>query len=176
MSSEAVNRQTLARIKAEYLARYEIEMDDWSAIILLDNQAQFQNLDDQLRAVLDENKKLSGKIKDSVKTIQFNSILEAFIHGLGKGLPYSITALVLGILYYVYMSTYVDYQRIEDFVSAYKNAPDYQALIREGETETAGGIEFLVLSPSKSGRYVFGKSYEFDPRRKLVKVPLRREN
>jgi hypothetical protein len=39
MSSEAVNRQTLARIKAEYLARYEIEMDDWSAIILLDNQA-----------------------------------------------------------------------------------------------------------------------------------------
>jgi hypothetical protein len=78
-------------------------------------------MDSQLRAVLDESKQLSGKIKNSVKTIQFNSILEAFIHGLGKGLPYSVTALILGILYYVYMSTYVDYQRIEDFVSAYKN-------------------------------------------------------
>ena len=176
MSSQPINRQTLARIKAEYLARYEIEMDDWSAIILLDNQAQFQNMDNQLRGVLDENKKLSGKIKDSVKTIQFNSILEAFMHGLGKGLPYSITALVLGILYYVYMSTYVDYQRIEDFVSAYKNAPDYVALIRAGETETSGGIEYLILSPSKRGKYVFGKSYEFDSRRKLVKVPLRRKN
>jgi len=175
MSSQPINRQTLARIKADYLARYEIEMDDWSAIILLDNQAQFQNMDNQLRAVLDENKKLSSKIKDSVRTIQFNSILEAFIHGVGKGLPYSITALVLGILYYVYMSTYVDYQRIEDFVSAYKNVSDYQALIREGETETTGGIEYLILSPSKRGKYVFGKSYEFDSRRKLVKVPLRRK-
>jgi hypothetical protein len=133
-------------------------------------------MDSQLRAVLDENKKLSGKIKDSVKTIQFKSVLEAFIHGLGKGLPYSITALVLGILYYVYMSTYVDYQRIEDFVSAYKNVSDYQELIREGETETTGGIEYLILSPSKRGKYVFGKSYEFDPRRKLVKVPLRTKN
>jgi hypothetical protein len=176
MSSELTSKQTLARIKAEYLARYEIEMDDWSAIILLDNQAQFQNMDSRLRAVLDENKKLSGKIKDSVKMIKFNSIWEAFIHGLGKGLPYSITALILGILYYVYMSTYVDYQRIEDFVSAYKNVSDYQALIREGETETSGGIEYLILSPSKHGKYVFGKSYEFDSRRKLVKVPLRREN
>jgi hypothetical protein len=176
MSSQPINRQTLARTKAEYLARYEIEMDDWSAIILLDNQAQFQNMDSQLRAVLDDNKKLSDKIKDSVKTVQFNSIWEAFIHGLGKGLPYSITALVLGILYYVYMSTYVDYQRIEDFVSAYQNAPDYVALIREGETETSGGIEYLILSPSKSGKYVFGKSYEFDSRRKLVKVPLQRKN
>lgn len=100
-------------------------MDDWSAIILLNNQAQFQNMDNQLRAILGENKKLSGKIKDSVKTVNFNTILEAFIHGLGKGLPYSITALNLGTLYYVYMSTYLDYQRIEDFVSAYKNAPDY---------------------------------------------------
>lgn len=176
MSSQPINRQTLARIKAEYLARYEIEMDDWSAIILLDNHAQFQNMDSQLRAVLDESKQLSGKIKDSVKTIQFNSILEAFMHGLGKGLPYSITALVLGILYYVYMSTYVDYRRIEDFVSAYKNALDYVALIREGETETSGGIEYLILSPSKRGKYVFGKSYEFDSRRKLVKVPLQRKN
>ncbi|WP_353720100.1 hypothetical protein [Dyadobacter sp. 676] len=176
MSSQPINRQTLARIKAEYLARYEIEMDDWSAIILLDNQAQFQNMDSQLRAVLDENKKLSGKIKDSVKMVQFNSIWEAFIHGLGKGLPYSITALVLGILYYVYMSTYVDYQRIEDFVSAYKNASNYAALISEGETETSGGIEYLILSPSKRGKYVFGKSYEFDSRRKLVKVPLQRKN
>lgn len=176
MSSQPISKQTLARIKAEYLARYEIEMDDWSAIILLDNQAQFQKMDNQLREVLDENKTLSGKIKDSVKTVQFNSILEAFIHGLGKGLPYSITALVLGILYYVYMSTYVDYQRIEDFVSAYKNARDYVALIREGKTETSGGIEYLILSPSKRGKYVFGKSYEFDSRRKLVKVPLRRKN
>ena len=133
-------------------------------------------MDNQLRAVLDESKQLSGMIKDSVKTIQFNSILEAFIHGLGKGLPYSIAALVLGILYYVYMSTYVDYQRIEDFVSTHENAPDYVAMIREGETETSGGIEHLILSPSKHGKYVFGKSYEFDPRRKLVKVPLQREN
>ena len=176
MSSQPFSKQTLARIKAEYLTRYEIEMDDWSAIILLDNQVQFQNMDSQLRGVLDENKRLSGKIKESVKTVQFNSILEAFIHGLAKGLPYSITALVLGVLYYVYMSTYVDYQRIEDFVSAYKNAPDYVALIREGETETSGGIEYLILSPSKRGKYVFGKSYEFDSRRKLVKVPLQRKN
>jgi hypothetical protein len=176
MSSEPTSKQTLARIKAEYLARYEIEMDDWSAIILLDNQAQFQNMDSQLRSVLDENKKLSGKIKESVKTVQFNSIWEAFIHGLGKGLPYSITALVLGILYYVYMSTYVDYQRIEGFVSAYKNAPNYASLIREGETETSDGIEYLILSPSKRGKYVFGKSYEFDSRRKLVKVPLQTKN
>jgi hypothetical protein len=70
----------------------------------------------------------------------------------------------------------VNYQRIEDFVSAYKNAPDYLALIREGETETSGGIEYLILSPSKRGKYVFGKIYEFDRRRKLVKVPLRRKN
>ncbi|MGN7885399.1 hypothetical protein [Dyadobacter sp. 22481] len=176
MSSQPVSKQTLARIKADYLARYEIEMDDWSAMILLDNQAQFQNMDSQLRAVLDENKRLSDKIKESVKTVQFKSIWEAFIHGLGKGLPYSITALILGILYYVYMSTYVDYQQIEDFVSAYKNAPDYRALISEGKTETSGGIEYLILSPSKRGKYVFGKSYEFDARRKLVKVPLQRKN
>ncbi|SDG29971.1 hypothetical protein SAMN04487996_11782 [Dyadobacter soli] len=74
------------------------------------------------------------------------------------------------------MSTYVDYQRIEDFVSAYKNAPVYAALIREGETETSCGIEYLILSPSKRGKYVFGESYEFDLRRRLVKVPLRRKN
>ncbi|WP_149244304.1 hypothetical protein [Dyadobacter sp. 32] len=176
MSNETTSKQTLARIKADYLARYEIEMDDWSATILLDNQVQFQNMNSQLTAVLDENQKLSGKIKDSVKTIQFNSILEAFIHGLGKGLPYSITALFLGILYYVYMITYIDYQRTIDFVSAYKNVSDYQLLIQEGKTETTAGIQYLVLSPSKNGKYEFGKSYEFDSRRKLVKVPLQRKN
>ncbi|CAG4993644.1 hypothetical protein DYBT9275_01206 [Dyadobacter sp. CECT 9275] len=56
-------------------------------------------MDIQLRVVLDDNKKLSGKIQDS-------------IYGLGKGLPYSITALIPGMLCYVYITMYVDYQRI----------------------------------------------------------------
>jgi len=176
MSSETFNNQTLARIKAEYLARHGMELDDWSALILLDNQAQFRTMGDQLQNVLEENRKLSNKIKESVKTVQFTSILEAFIYGIGQSLPYSVTGLVLGILYYVYMSTYVDYDKIKEIVKRYENVADYEQLIHQGITETDDGIEYLILKPSKDGKYVFGESYEFDQKRKLVKVPLKRKN
>jgi len=176
MSSEKFNRQTLVRIKAEYLARHGMELDDWSALILLDNQAQFQKMGDQLTGVLDENRKQSSKIRESVKTVQFTSILGAFIYGIGQSLPYSVTGLVLGILYYVYMSTYVEYDNIKEVVKRYENVADYEQLIQQGLTETDDGIQYLILKPSKDGKYVFGESYEFDQKRKLVKVPLKRKN
>ena len=176
MSEQSTRKQKLAGIKAEFQARYEMEMDDWSAMILLDNQAQFQRMDQQLTSVLEQNSRLNSKIRESIKTVQFSSILEAFVHGLGRGIPYSVAGLALGILYYVYMSTYVDYQQLQKFVSTYKNAADYQMLISEGETETKAGIKYLILKPSNPGEFAFGKSYEFDTRRKLVKVPLKTEN
>jgi hypothetical protein len=176
MSSETFNKQTLATIKADYLARHGMELDDWSALILLDNQAQFQNMGNQLTIVLEENRKLSSKIRESVKTVQFTSIREAFIYGIGQSLPYSVTGLLLGIIYYVYMSTYVEYDNIKAIVKRYENVADYEQLMREGLTEIDDGIEYLILKPSKDGKYIFGESYEFDQKRKLVKVPLKRKN
>ena len=176
MSNETFRSQTLAGIKADYLARHGMELDDWSGLILLDNQAQFKKMGAQLTSVLEENRKLSSKIQESVKSVQFTSKLEAFIYGIGQGLPYSVTGLVLGIMYYVYMSTYVEYDNIKAVVKRYENVADYEQLIRKGLTETDDGIEYLILKPSRDGKYVFGESYEFDQNRKLVKVPLKRTN
>lgn len=167
-----MNAQDLIRIKAAYQLRYGIQMDDWSAVLFTEHQRQFDHMKAQLNQSLKDNQLIREKFKTSVKPVQFDSLLEAFVHGLGRSLAPSLSALVLGILTYVYITTSKDYQDREDFVRRYENVFDYELLIRLGKTETEDGIQYLILQQSKNGKYIFGQSYEFDSKRKLVKVPL----
>lgn len=166
------NQKSLSQIKADLLARYNLEMDDWTAMVMAENDARFERMNEQLMENQKESQRLNERFKGSVNTIHFKSTLDAFVYGIGRSLPYSITALVFTMLSYVYMSTYKDYKDIRAFVQLYENAFDYQFLISKGKTQTDDGIQYLILKPSKEGKYTFGESYEFDSKRKVVKVPL----
>jgi hypothetical protein len=164
----------LLLIKADYLARYGMEMDDWTAITMLDNKIEFDKMHIQLLANQRENKRLSETFKGSIKQIHFTSKPEAFRYGLGRSLPYAICSLILGILCYVYMSTYKDYENLKETVRSYRNVSSYENLISQGTLTEDEGVVYLVLKPVKKGKHIFGQTYQFDERRKVVKVPLKR--
>ena len=165
----------LLLIKADYLARYGMEMDDWTAVTMLDYQIQFEKVRIQLTANLNENKRLSKAFKGSVRQVRFNSKPEAFLYGAGRSLPHAVCALVLGTLCYVYMSTYQDYQNLADTVRSYRNVTSYEHLISQGRLVRDQQVLYLILRPVGKGRHIFGQTYEFDPRQKVVKVPLKRQ-
>lgn len=169
-----LQQKELLLIKADYLARYGMEMDDWTAITMLDNQVQFDKMNMQLLANLRENKRLSETFKGSIKQIHFGSKPEAFRYGFGRSLPYAVCSLILGIFFYVYMSTYKDYENLKDTVRSYRNVTSYEYLISQGELTKDDGVVYLILKPVKKGRHIFGQTYEFDERQKVVKVPLKR--
>ncbi|MEO6685518.1 MAG: hypothetical protein ABIN24_06115, partial [Dyadobacter sp.] len=79
-----MNAQDLIRIKAAYQFRYGIQMDDWSAVLFTEHQRQFDHMKAQLNQSLKENQLIREKFKTSVKPVQFDSLLQAFVHGLGR--------------------------------------------------------------------------------------------
>lgn len=169
-----IQDKQLLLIKADYLARYGMEMDDWTAITMLDNKIEFDKMNIQLMANQRENKRLSETFKGSIKQIHFTSKPVAFRYGLGRSLPYAVCALILCILCYVYMSRYKDYQNLEETVRTYGNISSYENLTSHGTLTEDEGVVYLILKPVKKGKHIFGQTYQFDERQKVVKVPLKR--
>jgi hypothetical protein len=167
--------ETLSRIKAEYQSRYGMDMDEWSAVMMADNQKAFDEIRHWLARHFEEARKLRATFKGSIKQVTFASGKQAFLYSLGRLIPPSVCALILGIFCYVYMSTYKDYQELERLVDAYANMALYEQIVVDGQLTTEKGVTYLVLSPAKAGKQRIGKTYEFDSRNKVVKVPLKRQ-
>lgn len=167
--------ETLTRIKAEYQSRYGMDMDEWSAVMMADNQKAFDEIRNWLARHFEEARKLRATFKGSIKQVTFASGKQAFLYGLARLIPPSVCALILGICCYVYMSTYKDYQELEKLVDAYANMALYEQIVVDGQLTTEKGVTYLVLSPAKAGKQRIGKTYEFDSRNKVVKVPLKRQ-
>ncbi|WP_157474857.1 hypothetical protein [Dyadobacter sp. Leaf189] len=51
----------------------------------------------------------------------------------------------------------------------------YEQLVVDGQLTKEKGVTYLVLSPAKAGKHRIGKTYEYDSRNKVVKVPLKRQ-
>jgi hypothetical protein len=167
--------ETLTRIKADYQSRYGMDMDEWSAVMMADNQKAFDEIRQWLARHFEEARKLRATFKGSIKQVTFASGKQAFLYGLGRLIPPSVCALILGICCYVYMSTYKDYQELERLVDAYANMSLYEQLVVDGQLTEEKGVTYLVLSPAKAGKHRIGKTYEYDSRNKVVRVPLKRQ-
>jgi len=164
----------ISYIQAEYLMKYGMEMDEWSAINFAEIREHFGVIRKELNANLLESKKLQQTFKGSISSVHFASGKQSFLHGLGVSIPYAVCGLILGLLCYYYLSTFKMYQGISRYVEDMKNIESYQDLVREGNIRTENGTEFLILKPAKPGDNTFGRVYEFDAKRKEVHVPLRR--
>lgn len=164
----------ISYIQAEYLMKYGMEMDEWSAINFAEIREHFRGMRKELNANLLESKKLQQTFKGSTSSIHFASDRQSFVHGLGVSIPYAVCGLILGLLCYYYLSTFKMYQAVSRYVKDLKNIESYQDLVREGKIRTENGVEFLILKHAKTGDNTFGKVYEFDAKRKEVHVPLRR--
>lgn len=164
----------ISYIQAEYLMKYGMEMDEWSAINFAEIREHFGVIRKELNANLLESKKLQQTFKGSISSVNFASDKQSFLHGLGVSIPYAVCVLILGFLCYYYLSTFKMYQGISRYVKDLKNIESYQDLVREGNIRTQNGVEFLILKPAKPGGNTFGQVYEFDAKRKEVQVPLRR--
>jgi len=168
--------QVLDYIKAQYQIKYGMEMDDWSAVNLAESREQFETIRKHLDESLKENKKLQQAFRGPVVTVAFSSSWQSFAHGVGRSLPHAACALILGMLCYFYLRAFQLYQGISSFVSEMKNFESYKEVIREGTIITESGVEFLILKPAKTQDYYFGKVFEFDAKRRELRVPLRRLN
>ncbi|WP_254410950.1 hypothetical protein [Dyadobacter diqingensis] len=164
----------ISYIQAEYLMKYGMEMDEWSAINFAEIREHFTAMRKELNVNLLESKKLQQTFKGSISSVNFASDKQSFLHGLGVSIPYAVCVLVLGFLCYYYLSTFKMYQGISRYVKDLKNIESYQDLVREGNIRTQNGVEFLILKPAKPAGNTFGRVYEFDGKRKEVHVPLRR--
>ena len=164
----------ISYIQAEYLMKYGMEMDEWSAINFAEIREHFGVMRKALNANLLESKKLQQTFKGSISSVNFASAKQSFVHGLGVSIPYTVCALILGLLCYYYLSTFKLYQGISRYVKDLENIESYQDLVREGNIRTKNGVEFLILKQAKPTGNTFGRVYEFDAKRKEVHVPLRR--
>ena len=165
-------RQMLDSIKAQYQLKYGIEMDDWFAVNVAESQEHFDRIRKSLDANSSESKRLHETFKGSVKQVHFASDRQSFIYGLARSLPYAVCLLVLGVLYYAYVSTQADYRRIREFTLAHENIEAYQSLVQNGVLKTVNGEQCLILKPARAGDNTYGQVYEFDARNKVVNVPL----
>lgn len=164
----------LEDFKARFQLKYGIELDDWSAANLVESQQRSDALNQRLEASMKQNKLLYDRFKGSIKTVQFNSKLEAFVYALGIGFPYAFALALAVILGFLFFTSNQKYQQISAVVARYENLEAYENLISQGKLKKENGLQYLILKQPKSkGENLFGQFYQYDAKANVVKVPLR---
>ena len=117
MNNEIVNKSFLTRLKGAYQAKYGIEMDEWSAMVLYEISENFEENKKTTESTIKEIEKASNLIKGQINPIHFINDGPAFHYGLGRSLPYSIAIFVVGILCYVVIGHILEYRELKSTIA-----------------------------------------------------------
>ena len=160
--------------KANFQLKYKVNLDDWSAANLIEIQQRFDKMNLRLDANLLQNKMLYDRFKGSIKTLQFKSGKDAFLYGLGSNILYGSALLLVIVLIFQWQRGGKQYKKIQSVPSRYENVEAFENLIGQGKLTTENGVQYLILEQGKDrGGNIYGQHYWYDPRKRIVKVPLR---
>jgi hypothetical protein len=99
-ASKRVEAEELNRIKGHFMEKYGVPVDKFSAIVLQEINEKFGKMDSAIQISIGKIDEASQKIKGLVKHISFQNKWAAFWYAIGRGIPYSVTIICLGILLY----------------------------------------------------------------------------
>jgi hypothetical protein len=178
MNNEIVNKSFLTRLKGTYQAKYGIEMDEWSAMVLYEISENFNKNNKVTESTIKEIEKASNLIKGQIKPIHFSDAKQAFQYGLGKNFPFGIAFIILLMFGYFLITNSLAYKEIKGVVNDYPNFRAYKLLIQSGKIEVINGRNYLILSKKKEGSndVMIGEEFFFDSNDKnKIRIPLGRK-
>ena len=171
-----VTKEQLTRIRGRYLEKYGKLMDNWSPMLFYEIQENFVQLDNTVKASIQEINKAAADIKGTHKSIHFKDDRQSFFFGLGVAAPAALAVMLVSILIFWYARSSRDYQEKRQIIDAYENASDYVLLMQNGEIIQQNGAKYLMLRPvPKKGDIFIGKEYIYDPTNQRILVPLGRK-
>lgn len=174
MNNDIVSKSFLTRLKGVYQAKYGIEMDEWSAMVLYEISENFENNNKVAENAIKEIEKASNLIKGQLKPVHFHGEGDAFWYGTGRSLPYAIALLIIGVLYYFLIGDIFEYRELKSTITNFNN---YETLIKEGIIEEQKGYLYLTLKEHKENvdSVSVGKEFFMTKDKKTVWIPIGRK-
>ncbi|MCF2446933.1 hypothetical protein L0657_23465 [Dyadobacter sp. CY345] len=171
-----VSKEQLTRIRGRYLEKYGKLMDNWSPMLFYEIQENFTQLDNTVKASIEQINKAAADIKGSHKSFHFKDDRQSLFFGLGIAGPTALAVMLVSILIFWYARSSQDYEQKKQIIDTYENASDYVLLMQHGEIVQHDGAKYLLLRPvPKKGDIFIGKEYIYDPTNKRILVPLGRK-
>jgi hypothetical protein len=159
-------KSDLIRIRNTYSAKYGMEIDEWTAVILCEIEDNFKGLNKIQNESTNEIEKAAKLIKGQVSPLHFSTAKQAFGYAFAaKFLP----LLILGIFSTYCWFTYCKYAlQKEEKV----NLLLFNNLIQNRQIITENGEMKLVLNHKNKKDKKYGAFYEYDRKNNLIIVPL----
>lgn len=177
MSNNIIDKGFLTRLKGAYQAKYGIEMDEWSAMVLYEISENFEDNNKVAENTIKEIEKASNLIKGQLKPIHFHGEGDAFWYGMGRGFPLALAIFFTGLLFYYLMRNTTDYQDKKAFIEKHPNFEVFDLIMQKGTIEEINGAHFLILRHSNNAdSLVVGKEYIYDADKNLAFIPLKKED
>jgi hypothetical protein len=164
---QIVSDSDLIRIKATYTAKYGMEIDEWTAINLCEQEAQFNGFKIELAKSMKEIEKASSLVKGQMKSIHFSNEQQAFKYGLSSRF-YPFLTLAIGMLlaWVFYCIFGLQKQEKVDLML-------FHNLIKNAKVVSDKGEMKLVLQYKNRKTNAYGTYFEYDRKKDRLLVPLR---
>lgn len=169
-------KEFVTKIKGRFSAKYGIEMDDWSAMVMAEISERFMILNHSVEKSADKIEDAARSVKGKAYHVSFNSSQEAFKLGLGLTAPLAGMGSLIAVLLFWYKTNTEEYQSIKSIAQSYENVQAYRILMQEGEIVKREGQYCLTLTLAnrKAGDILIGKEYVFEGKTKRILIPLGR--
>ncbi len=169
-----ISKEQLIRLKGQFSAKYGIEMDDWSAMVMSELNQQYMLFAGQMNASINSVEEASENIKGKVSQINFRNNQEAIRFGLGVSIPFAAMGILISGMVLWYSTTTREYEIRKQIIHAYQNAPIYARLMQYGEIVEREGHLCLTLNLAnrESGNIKIGKEYIVDGNLDRILIPL----
>lgn len=169
-------KEFVTKIKGQFSAKYGIEMDDWSAMVMAEISERFMVLNHSVEKSADKIEEAARSVKGEIHQISVKSPQEAFKLGLGLTAPLAGMGSLIAVLFFWYKTSTQEYESIKHIAQSYENVRAYRILMQEGEIVKRDGQYCLTLTLAnrKAGDILIGKEYVFEGRTKRILIPLGR--
>lgn len=165
-------KERLNRLKGKYSQKYGQVMDEWSSMLFEEIQENFDGLAAQVVEATYAITEAHSKIRKSRQVLQFTSAKQAWLYGLGKMIPLSVSICFIAILLAWFRYNENRFEEIRNGVATYKNLPDFTLLAQNGKIIKKDKVQYLVLKMSPDGKLTAGLHFVYDPKKQQVLVPL----
>ncbi|WP_159471230.1 hypothetical protein [Dyadobacter sp. 3J3] len=172
-----ISKEQMVRLKGQFSAKYGIEMDDWSAMVMTEISQQFMLFAGQMNASISSIEEASENIKGKVSQINFRNNQEALRFGLGLSIPFAAMGTIISVMVLWYSTTTREYTVRKQIIEDYQNAPIYARLMQYGQVVEHGEqlCLALTLADLESGNILIGKEYVKDGKSGQILIPLGRK-
>jgi hypothetical protein len=161
------SHEEMFRIRNKYNAKYGMEIDEWSAVILCELEDNFKGLNKSLNGSTKEIEQAATFIKGQVKPIYFSTEEQAYKYGLSSRF-YPFLASIIGILLMWIAYCIFGLQKEEK-----ANLKLFNNLISNGLLISDHGELKLILKAKGNKDNVFGTYFEYDSKKDRLMVPLK---